>query len=636
MAAFADQELLHDFLTEAGEMLDGLDVKLVGLESCPDDRDLLNDIFRGFHTIKGGGGFLEAAALVELCHRAENLLDRLRNGSLSLSAEILDVILAATGEVKQMFCQMQGQCMPERCDPELLRKIDAALAGRPVKAASASAHAAAPPDVPAVHGKPAALVDAPVAAPADLESEWWASLLRSLAVAPGAPVSAQVPSPASSPSPRHVPFVGRTEAVDPNADAIAETGPVAAKRAESSKGHTPRNVAQAKETTLRIDVSRFDQILNLSGEIGLTKNRITCLRTEIVQKHRGDDSLKALDSVVNQLDMLVSDLQNAVMKARMQPVGRVFQKYVRQARDLARQLGKEVDLVLEGEDTEIDKNMVEELNDPLVHLVRNAVDHGVQTIEERRALGKPDRAVVRLSARQCGDSIVIEITDDGHGMRADLLRQKAIDKGIISVDEAGTLDERQSLELIFRPGFSTKDTISDVSGRGVGMDVVMTNIRKLNGRIELHAEPGCGTRVTILLPLTLAILPVLIVGVGGQPYAMPLGMVREIIRIPPDAVQNVAGKPVFVVRGEVLPVLELRALLGKPAGEEGSGSIGVVATNAGQTFILAVDRLDGQDEVVIKPLAGFKPRGVAGATISSEGVLVLVLEMREIMAEQRH
>lgn len=590
MNAFADQELLHDFLTEAGEMLERLDVKLVDLEGRPDDRELLNEIFRGFHTIKGGGGFLEATALVELCHRAENLLDRLRNGSLTLNAAMLDVILAATAEVKQMFCQMQGQRQPELSDPGLLKQIDAVL---DPQAAAAPGPAQLPPG-------------------AGPERDWWASLLQSLT---GAATTPETPSTAGSgPAPLSAPGA----ALPP---AAAKTGPA----------HPQRNTAAAKETTLRIDVSRFDQILNFSGEIALTKNRLTCLRTEIVRTNRTHESFKALDSVVNQLDMLVSDLQNAVMKARMQPVGRVFQKYVRLARDLARQLGKEVELVLEGEETEIDKNMVEELNDPLVHLVRNAVDHGVETIEERRKLGKPERAVVRLVARQAGDAIVIEITDDGRGMRPDVLRRKAIEKGVITADEAGTLNDHDALELIFRPGFSTKDQISDVSGRGVGMDVVMTNIRKLNGRIDLQSDPGRGTRVTIMLPLTLAILPVLVVGVGEQPYAMPLSIVREVISIADGALQYVSGKPAVNVRGEVLPVLDLTTLIGKGQGGEGSGSIGVVATNGSQTFILIVDRLYGRDEVIIKPLAGFKPKGVAGATVSSEGVLVLVLDMRELL-----
>jgi len=607
MTVFADQDLLHDFLTEAGEMLDRVDVKLVELESRPDDRDLLNEIFRGFHTIKGGGGFLEATALVELCHRAENLLDRLRNGGLTLTAEILDVILASTGEVKHMFAQMEGQREPELSDPGLLEQIDAVLEG-PAAAASAPAPEAAASGAvevaPATQASPDAVPD---------DAQWWSSLLQALVGG----IAAQAPLPAE----------GRTSA--PAAAPARPAVPKAPSPAQGAKG-----VTAAKETTLRIDVGRFDQILNLSGEIGLTKNRITCLRTEIVRKYRGDDSLKILDSVVDQLDMLVSDLQNAVMKARMQPVGRVFQKYVRLARDLARQLGKDVELVLEGEETEIDKNMVEELNDPLVHLVRNAVDHGVETIEERRAVGKPERALVRLMARQAGDAIVIEITDDGRGMRPEVLRQKAVEKGTISAEEAASLDDQKSLELIFRPGFSTKSEISDVSGRGVGMDVVKTNIGKLNGRIELHSEVGKGTRVTIMLPLTLAILPVLVVDVGAQPYAMPLSIVREIISIPPDSIQLVAGKPAVVVRGEVLPLLDLAKLLGKPPGGEDAGRIGVVASSGNQTFILAVDRMFGQDEVVIKPLVGFKPKGVAGATVSSEGVLVLVLEMRELFESQ--
>ena len=588
----ADPDLLRDFLTEAGEMLEGLDVKLVDLESRPNDKDLLNDIFRGFHTIKGGGGFLEATALVELCHRAENLLDRLRNGSLTLNPEMLDVILAATGEVKRMFVQMEGQRDPELSDPGLLEQIEAILDGR-------TAAAAVQADAP----EPAKSDPVNPGAPSD-DTQWWSSLLQGLVGGIAAPLAigpaAPSPEPSSAPSPM--------------------------------KGQAPKAAVAAgshKETTLRIDVSRFDQILNLSGEIGLTKNRLTHLRTDIVDKYRNDDSLKVLDSVVDQLDMLVSDLQNAVMKARMQPVGRVFQKYVRLARDLARQLGKDVELVLEGEDTEVDKNMIEELNDPLVHLVRNAVDHGVETIEERTAVGKPGRAVVRLSARQAGDAIIIEITDDGHGMKPEVLRQKAIEKGTITAEEAATLDDRHALELIFRPGFSTKSVISDTSGRGVGMDVVMTNIKKLSGRIDLQSEPGKGTRVTITLPLTLAILPVLVVGVQGQPYAVPLATVREVISVAPESTQLVAGKPAINVRGEVLPLLNLAKLLGKTG--EGTGLVGVVATSGDQTFILAVDHLHGQDEVVIKPLAGFKPKGVAGATVSSEGVLVLVLDMRELL-----
>jgi two-component system chemotaxis sensor kinase CheA len=318
------------------------------------------------------------------------------------------------------------------------------------------------------------------------------------------------------------------------------------------------------------------------------------------------------------------------MKARMQPVGRVFQKYVRMARDLGRQMGKDVELQLSGEDTEIDKTMIEEINDPLVHLVRNAVDHGVDTPQERIAAGKPARSVIRLSAQQVGDQILIEIVDDGKGMRADFIRQKAVEKGLISSADAGALDEQSALGLIFLPGFSTKATISDVSGRGVGMDVVRTNVARLNGRIELSSVPGRGTRVAILLPLTLAILPVLMFRLQRQAYAIPLALVREIIRIDRHVVQLVSGRPSLVMRGNVLPVLSLAEMLER---DGDAGHVGIVIQVANQTVVIAVDSFVGQDEVVIKALDGFKPRGVAGATLASDGTLVLVLDIPELLPQ---
>lgn len=327
--------------------------------------------------------------------------------------------------------------------------------------------------------------------------------------------------------------------------------------------------------------------------------------------------------------MLVSDLQSAVMKARMQPVGRVFQKYSRLARDVSRQLGKDVELVIEGAETEVDKSILEELNDPLIHLVRNAVDHGIETIADRTACGKNPKGIVNLSARQTGDHIVIEIQDDGRGMRPEIIREKAVEKGLISAEEAGQLSVQESLQLIFLPGFSTKDQISDISGRGVGMDVVKTNIQRLNGRIEIQSEPGHGSTITILLPLTLAILPVLMLKLEEQIYSLPLSCVREIIPIEEDKVQYVGGKPTMVVRGEVIPLLDLATLIGRESAP--TPKVGVLTISGNKACILAVDSLVGQDEVMIKPLDGVKPKGVAGATLSGEGLLVLVLELRELI-----
>jgi len=389
-----------------------------------------------------------------------------------------------------------------------------------------------------------------------------------------------------------------------------------------------------KDNTIRIDTARLDQVLNLSGEIGLTKNRLTCLRTEIMQGRTSSEVFRALDEAVSQLDLLVSDLQNAVMKTRMQPVGRLFQKYPRMARDLARQLGKDLDLELAGEETELDKTMVEELNDPLVHLVRNAADHGIESPEDRRMAGKPEKGTVRLSARQAGDHIVIEISDDGRGMRPDLLRRKAVEKGLLDAESAGSLDDRQALHLIFMPGFSTKDTVSSVSGRGVGMDVVKSNIQKLNGRIEITSEPGIGSRISISLPLTLAILPVLVVRVGEQPFAVPLSMVREIIPIRANEVQSVSGRATMVVRDEVLPVRTLSGLIGWP--QPAQPRYGVLLQAALSSLVLAVDSFIGRDDVVIKPLDQIKPRGVAGATLAGDGSVVLVLDMEALLADTGH
>jgi two-component system chemotaxis sensor kinase CheA len=329
------------------------------------------------------------------------------------------------------------------------------------------------------------------------------------------------------------------------------------------------------------------------------------------------------------LDLLVSDLQNAVMKTRMQPIGRLFQKYPRIARDLARSLGKDVELVLIGEDTEIDKTMIEDLSDPLIHLIRNAVDHGVEPTADRLAMGKSEKSEVRLEARQEGDHIVLVVADDGRGMNAERLRAKALEKGIITDEEANTMDERQSLNLVFLPGFSTKDVASDVSGRGVGMDVVKTNIQKLNGSIEIKSILGKGSSFVISLPLTLAILPVLLVQLGDQPFAVPLSMVREILPIQIESVQEVGGRATMVVRGEVMPIYPLCHMLGWAP--ERVPEYGVLMQTAEHTFILAIDGFMGREDAVIKSLEDFRPKGVAGVTTLSNGQIVLILDMKEIL-----
>lgn len=622
MSGFGDaQELLQDFLTEAAELLEDVDSKLVELEGNPSDTGLLNTVFRGFHTIKGGAGFLEAHALVEVCHKTESLFDLLRSGKMLLTAELLDIILAATGEVRRMFSEMGSGSQPSAAPADLIQSLIDAIEGRlPVAAAAAVAPVMDDVDFSAVTSvTPAVQVTLAQPGAAGADGVDWKSLYTAVVGA----------EPKGELTLSSVSVQTQAQMVT---DAVSRQSAAAVRPRTDSPPPKPRGGASAapvKENTIRIDTARFDQILNLSGEIGLTKNRLNCLRINLSQGRNDEDTRRNLDQVIGQLDMLVSDLQTAVMKARMQPVGSVFKKYTRLARDVARNLGKDVELVIEGAETEVDKSILEELNDPLVHLIRNSVDHGVETTAERRAVGKPEKGIVTLVAKQAGDHIIVEISDDGKGMKADVLRQKAIEKGCIAPDEAGQLSNAECLQLIFLPGFSTKTEVTDISGRGVGMDVVKTNIQKLNGRIDIHSEPGRGSRFTISLPLTLAILPVLMLKLEEQIYSLPLSCVREIIPIEQDKIQYVSGKPNLIVRGDVLPIVDLATLLGRESSPV--EKVGVLTNTGQRTVILAVDSLLGQDEVMIKPLEGIKPKGVAGATLSGEGLLVLVLELRELM-----
>ena len=610
------EELLQDFLVEAGDLLSGVDNKLVDLEQNPTDHKLLNEIFRGFHTIKGGAGFLNATELVTLCHLTENLFDRLRNNELSIDGENMDAILAATGAVRVMFDMLERGMQPAPADPALLAKLKAALTGKKIVAAPGATPSAA--SMPSAAPAPGAKIDGPD----------WNSLFVAVAGTQGLAEAAATTAAADTPAAPD--FSHSVAGETPEQIIHAAIGRRAADKPGAAVPAGRRDTEKTRDSSIRVDTARLDQVLNLSGEIGLTKNRLNALRTEIINGHSDSDTLHSLDQAVSQLDLLVSDMQSAVMKTRMQPVGRLFQKYPRIARDLARSLGKDVELALLGEETEIDKTMIEDLSDPIIHLIRNAVDHGVESSEERRAAGKPEKSRVRLEARQEGDHIIILIADDGRGMNAERLRAKAIEKGLITDEEANTMDERQSFNLVLLPGFSTKDVASDVSGRGVGMDVVKTNIQKLKGTIDIKSTLGKGSTFVISLPLTLAILPVLLVQLGQQPFAVPLSMVREILPIQAEAIQEVGGCATLVVRGEVMPMYPLSYLLGWPA--ERPPGYGVLMQAAEHSFVLAIDGFMGREDAVIKSLDDFRPKGVAGVTTLSNGKIVLILDMKELFA----
>lgn len=618
------EDLLQDFLVEAGDLLSGVDNKLVDLERTPNDRALLNEIFRGFHTIKGGAGFLNASEMVTLCHLTENLFDLLRNGQLTVTPEVLDTILLATSSVRTMFGELERGMQPRPAHPELIQALKLAIAGELKAGASPLAAVSAASVAPVVVEAEPTTVRAASISPGDLD---WNGLYA--AVTGTAPIVELPSAPA-----------GDAHLNDAVAEQIIQKA--VGRRDTDKPGYQGppggrRDSEKVRDNSIRVDTARLDQVLNLSGEIGLTKNRLNALRSDILNGKADTDTLHALDVAVSQLDLLVSDLQNAVMKTRMQPIGRLFQKYPRIARDLARSLGKDVEMVLEGEDTEIDKTMIEDLSDPIIHLIRNAVDHGVEAMQDRASAGKPEKSIVRLEARQEGDHILILVADDGRGMNAEKLRAKAVEKGLISDEEANTMDERQSYNLIFLPGFSTAAQVSDVSGRGVGMDVVRTNIQKLNGTIDIRSEQGKGTTFVISLPLTLAILPVLLVCLNEQPFAVPLSMVREILPIQASEVQELGGRATMVVRGEVLPIVTLAGLLGWP--QDRVPEYGVLMQTAEQSFILAIDSFAGREDAVIKSLDDFRPKGVAGVSTLSNGQIVLILDMKELlgaMGDQRN
>ncbi|MBN5521066.1 chemotaxis protein CheA [Pseudomonas aeruginosa] len=691
MSFDADEEILQDFLVEAGEILEQLSEQLVELESRPDDMDLLNAIFRGFHTVKGGAGFLQLNALVECCHIAENVFDILRKGERRVSSELMDVVLQALDTVNAMFDQVREQSEPTPATPELLAAL--ARLAEPEGAAPAEPVQAPPAAVPPA--EPAAPPEAPAqSASSDITDDEFEQLLDALqgdeapasavAEAPAAPAGDEISDaefealldqlhgkgkfvpPAVSAEPAQVPaeavepaaaaagddisddefealldelhgkgkFNGASEAVAAAA-AVAKNiaakspaaKPVAPAKAAAARPAAPdRPAASEAETTVRVDTARLDEIMNMVGELVLVRNRLVRLGL-----NSGDE---AMAKAVANLDVVTGDLQMSVMKTRMQPIKKVFGRFPRLVRDLARNMKKEINLELVGEETDLDKNLVEALADPLAHLVRNAVDHGIESPEEREAAGKPRVGQVVLSAEQEGDHILLMITDDGKGMDAEVLRNKAVEKGLLERDAADRLTDLECYNLIFAPGFSTKTEISDVSGRGVGMDVVKTKISQLNGTVNVFSQKGAGSKIVIKVPLTLAIMPTLMVMLGSQAFAFPLVNVNEIFHLDLSRTNVVDGQEVVIVRDKALPLFYLKRWLVPSAAHEEQGEGHVVILSVGtQRIGFVVDQLVGQEEVVIKPLGKMLQGtpGMAGATITGDGRIALILDVPSML-----
>ena len=647
------QEILEDFLIEAFEMIEQLDQDLVELENRPEDLELLNRIFRVAHTIKGSGSFLNFSVLTHLTHHMEDVLNKARHGELTITPDIMDVVLESIDFMKKLLNAIRdtGTDANTGLDSDIanvVARLDAISKGESPQDIPASQESSTTQEAPQSQAPQEASnnaqeeVDYSNMSPEEVEKEIERLLnqrqeedkkKREEKRAKGELQDIQAPSEIEQ-TPNATPV-----AKAPESQKQPEVNATPAKQTEAKPQIKPRQeenktLATSVEQTIRVDVKRLDSLMNLIGELVLCKNRLIKIYNDVEERYEGEKFLEELNQVVASVSMVTTDIQLAVMKTRMLPIGRVFNKFPRMVRDLSRELGKNIELVISGEETELDKSIVEEIGDPLVHLIRNACDHGIESKEERIAAGKKEQGTVELKAYNEGNHIVVEITDDGKGMDPATLKAKAIEKGIIGEREADTMTDREAYSLIFKAGFSTAKVVTNVSGRGVGMDVVKTNIEKLNGIIDVDSTYGEGTTLKLKIPLTLAIIQSLLVGVQEEYYAIPLASVIETVRISQDEIYTVENKSVLRLRNEVLPLVRLADIFGVDSVFDNSEQAYVVVIGLAENKIgVIVDFLIGQEEVVIKSLGSYLKgtEGIAGATIRGDGRVTLIVDIAAMM-----
>jgi two-component system chemotaxis sensor kinase CheA len=568
-------EIIEEFVVEAEEILERLDPLFVELEQKGQDPEIINEIFRGMHTLKGAAGFLGFQNVVDVAHRAETILKKIREGEMTISPEITDAILKATDILGVLIGHIKAKEEATEDISGVLQLLDNAL------------------------------LSAPSAETSEKQ---------------GIKPSEEVESKAEEEKPPQP-----EEAVSQSTEHFPEAEP---------KVSIPKETQVSKEkekevSTLRVDVSRIDKVMDLAGEIVLARNRLLNLANKLEAKYSGDEHVEGLVETTAFLDRVTSDLQLAVMKMRMQPLQKVFAKFPRMVRDLARSLGKEIELEIIGEDTEVDKSVIEHIGDPLVHIIRNSIDHGIESSDERIQKGKPAKGKIVINAYQKGTQIVIDILDDGKGIDVEAVKAKAITKGIVTLEEAEKMSDEAIINLIFLPGFSTKEVSTEVSGRGVGMDVVKSNVAKLNGYVEIFTEKDKGTTFRISLPLTLAIMQAMMVQVGEEIYAIPQSMIEETLRININDIKEVGGQKVLTVRERVLPLFILNEILGVLSSSDSDRKYVLVASVGDRRFCISVDAVLGQEEIVIKIINGIDAEecGIMGATITGDGKVVLILDL---------
>ncbi len=653
------QEILQDFLVESFELVEKLDEDLVELESRPDDLELLNGIFRVAHTIKGASSFLNFDVLTHLTHHMEDVLNKARHGELQITPEVMDVILESVDLMKALLEKIRDTSSDDGIDvSDVVKRLDRISGGdgevetpESSSAQNAQEETSQPQESQEESQEENAQseessasdedeIDYENMTPEEVEAEIERLLKqrqeedrkkreakKKKQKGEGEEKSSSQETPKSTPAPVEEPKKN-TPAPKQEAAPKKKEEPKAAAAAPAKKAPA------AVEQTIRVDVKRLDHLMNLIGELVLAKNRLIKINSDVEERYEGEEFLEELTQVVSIVSIVTTDLQIAVMKTRMLPVGKVFNKFPRMIRDLSRELNKKIELVIEGEDTELDKSIVEEIGDPLVHIIRNSCDHGIEPPEERIAAGKPETGTVELKAYNEGNHIVIQINDDGRGLDPEKLKQKALEKGLITEKEADSMSDKEAFALIFKPGFSTAAQVTNVSGRGVGMDVVKTNIEKLNGIIEIDSELGKGTSIKLKIPLTLAIIQALLVGVQEENYAIPLASVLETVRISTEEIYTVENKSVMRLRDEVLSLVHIGDIFEVERIMDNGDHAYVVVLGLGASKLgLIVDSLIGQEEIVIKSLGEYLKgiQGIAGATIRGDGGVTLIVDVVALM-----
>ncbi|RJQ45441.1 MAG: chemotaxis protein CheA [Nitrospiraceae bacterium] len=620
------EEIILEFITEAEESLDKIEPRFVELEQKGEDSELLNNIFRSMHTIKGAAGFLGFQSIVDVAHAAENIMKRLRDGEIALSKPLMDAILKAIDMLRLLLGHLKEKDGIEENVSPLVQELNIALKSATPKTGNAAQNkeqvvpsSQAPEDFP----KPANVVQSTnlqqPSEPTDIPVNSSKTIITSK------PDETPV-QPKQHGAIQHPVKVCADSSMQPNGSGENDQ--------KSNETQQPSKDTSQKAQNLRVDVNRIDKVMDLAGEVVLVRNRLLNISNYFDFKYTDDPMTEILMESVSFLDRITSDMQLAVMKMRMQPIQKVFSKFPRLVRDISASVNKDVELQIFGEGTEVDKTVIENIGDPMTHILRNSIDHGIESTEERIAKGKSPKGKIVVNTYQKGTQIVIEISDDGKGMDVDKLKRKAIDKGILSEDEAQKMSYEDAIDIIFMPGFSTKEIATELSGRGVGMDVVKTNISLLNGYVEVSTEKNVGTTFKISIPLTLAIIQALMVEVDGAKYAIPLSPIEETLKVAKKDITNITGQNVIVIRDKVCPLFELNSILGIDSNGHGSSDDAeykyvIVITMGDKKFCLAIDKLVGQEEVVIKALNGLDTTTsyVLGATITGDGKVVFILDV---------